>query len=357
MTVTQSAAQAGVPAPVAGGSVSVDGLAGIDASAIGHRAAADIERNQPPPRWTISSIATLYDLSINDLLFRAQQIHRDHFDPNKIQLSTLLSIKTGGCEEDCADCPQSTDRGTGLKAAKLVPLHEVIAAARAAKDSGATRFCMGAAWRNLKDRHMDEIVQMIRSVKALGLETCATLGMLDDHQAIALRDAGLDYYNHNLDISPEFYGQIISTRTYQDRLDTLERVRNAGIALCCGGIVGLGETRRDRAGLLAQLANMDPYPESVPINGLVRIEGMQRGDSATLDPFELVRTIAVARITMPAATIRLSTGREHMDDALQALCFAAGANAIFYADPLLNSSNPQAGKDRALFARLGMRIA
>ncbi|MEX3956443.1 biotin synthase BioB [Trinickia sp. EG282A] len=306
-------------------------------------------------RWRVGDVAALYELPFNDLLFRAQQVHREHFDANAVQLSTLLSIKTGGCEEDCKYCSQSSHYETGLKAEKLMDIGEVLAAARTAKDNGATRFCMGAAWRSPKDRHLEPIKEMIRGVKAMGLETCVTLGMLEDHQAKALREAGLDYYNHNLDTSPEFYGQIISTRTYQDRLETLERVRDAGINVCCGGIVGMGESRRERAGLIAQLANMDPYPESVPINHLVAIEGTPLGEVEPLDPFEFVRTIAVARITMPRAMVRLSAGRQQMNDAIQALCFMAGANSIFYGDALLTTGNPQADADRKLFDRLGIR--
>jgi biotin synthase len=306
-------------------------------------------------RWRVADVVALYELPLNDLLFRAQQVHREHFDANTVQLSTLLSIKTGGCEEDCAYCPQSVHHDTGLQADKLMPVDEVLAAARVARDNGATRFCMGAAWRNPKDRHLEPIKEMIRGVKAMGLETCVTLGMLETHQAQGLREAGLDYYNHNLDTSPEFYGQIISTRTYQDRLDTLERVRDAGINVCCGGIVGLGESRRERAGLVAQLANMEPYPESVPINNLVQVEGTPLAGTETLDPFEFVRTIAIARITMPRAMVRLSAGREQMNEALQAMCFLAGANSIFYGDQLLTTSNPQAEADRKLLARLGIR--
>jgi biotin synthase len=305
-------------------------------------------------RWRVADVIALYDLPFNDLLFRAQQVHREHFDANAVQLSTLLSIKTGGCEEDCKYCSQSSHYDTGLTAEKLMDVEEVLSAARVAKDNGATRFCMGAAWRNPKDRHLEPIQEMIRGVKAMGLETCVTLGMLEDHQAKALREAGLDYYNHNLDTSPEFYGQVISTRSYQDRLDTLERVRDAGINVCCGGIVGMGESRRERAGLITQLANMNPYPESVPINHLVAIEGTPLGEVEPLDPFEFVRTIAVARITMPSAMVRLSAGRQQMDDAVQALCFMAGANSIFYGDALLTTGNPQTEADRKLFARLGI---
>ena len=306
-------------------------------------------------RWRVADVVALYDLPFNDLLFRAQQVHREHFDANTVQLSTLLSIKTGGCEEDCAYCPQSVHHDTGLKAEKLMDVEEVLSAARVAKENGATRFCMGAAWRNPKDRHLEPIKDMIRGVKAMGLETCVTLGMLEAHQAQGLREAGLDYYNHNLDTSPEFYGQIISTRTYQDRLDTLEHVRDAGINVCCGGIVGLGESRRERAGLIAQLANMEPYPESVPINNLVQVEGTPLTGTEALDPFEFARTIAVARITMPRAMVRLSAGREQMNEALQAMCFLAGANSIFYGDQLLTTSNPQAEADRKLLERLGIR--
>ena len=323
-------------------------------------AATPANASQPAPtaartRWQVADVMALYALPFNDLLFRAQQVHREHFDANTVQLSTLLSIKTGGCPEDCAYCPQSAKYDTGLKAEKLMPLDEVLEAARAAKAHGATRFCMGAAWRNPKDQHLEPVKDMIRGVKALGLETCVTLGMLEGHQAQGLKDAGLDYYNHNLDTSPEFYGQIISTRTYQDRLDTLERVRDAGINVCCGGIVGLGESRRERAGLVAQLANLEPYPESVPINNLVQVEGTPLSGTEALDPFEFVRTIAIARITMPRAMVRLSAGREQMDEALQALCFLAGANSIFYGERLLTTANPQAQADRALLERLGIR--
>ena len=316
----------------------------------------DADRRQAKP-WTVDSVAALFELPFNDLLFRAQQVHREHFDANAVQLSTLLSIKTGGCEEDCKYCPQSAHFDTGLKAEKLLPLAEVMEAARAAKANGATRFCMGAAWRAPKDRHLEQIGEMISEVKALGLETCLTAGMLGEGQAEQLKDAGLDYYNHNLDTAPEFYGQIITTRTYQDRLDTLERVRAQGLKVCSGGIVGMGETRRQRAGLIVQLANLDPYPESVPINNLVQVEGTPLAGTAALDPFEFIRTIAVARITMPRAMVRLSAGREEMPEAMQSLCFLAGANSMFYGDKLLTTSNPQAEKDRALLDRLGMRCS
>ena len=304
--------------------------------------------------WTVASVTALFNLPFNDLLFRAQQVHRQHFDANAVQLSTLLSIKTGGCEEDCAYCPQSAHFDTGLKAEKLIPLQEVLDAARAAKAQGATRFCMGAAWRSPKERHLQDIGQMVAGVKALGLETCLTAGMLADGQAEQLRDAGLDYYNHNLDTSPEFYGQIITTRTYQDRLDTLERVRHAGLRVCAGGIVGMGESRRERAGLIVQLANLNPYPESVPINNLVQVEGTPLAGTEALDPLEFIRTIAVARITMPRAMVRLSAGREAMPETMQALCFLAGANSMFYGDRLLTTSNPQSEADRRLLERLGM---
>ncbi|MBV8125910.1 MAG: biotin synthase BioB [Paucibacter sp.] len=314
----------------------------------------DADRRNAKP-WTVDEVAALFELPFNDLMFRAQQVHREHFDANAVQLSTLLSIKTGGCEEDCKYCPQSAHFDTGLKAEKLLPLEEVLEAARAAKSSGATRFCMGAAWRSPKERHLEVIGEMVRSVKAMGLETCLTAGMLGEGQAEQLAEAGLDYYNHNLDTSPEFYGQIITTRTYQDRLDTLDRVRNVGLKVCSGGIVGMGETRRQRAGLLVQLANLQPYPESVPINNLVQVEGTPLAGTAALDPFEFVRTIAVARIVMPRAMVRLSAGREDMPESLQAMCFLAGANSMFYGDKLLTTHNPQAEADRNLLARLGMR--
>ena len=320
---------------------------------------APTQRAVPPAdaRWSVGAIEDLLALPFADLLYRAQQVHREHFDANEVQLSTLLSIKTGGCSEDCGYCPQSAHFDTGVKASKLLPVAEVVDAARAAQANGATRFCMGAAWREPADRHVEPLVEMVREVKALGMETCMTLGMLSDEQAKALADAGLDYYNHNLDTAPEHYGAIISTRTYQDRLDTLARVRAVGVAVCCGGIVGMGESRRHRAGLIAQLANLDPYPESVPINNLVQVEGTPLAGTDPLDPFEFVRTIAAARITMPRARVRLSAGREQMDDALQALCLLAGANSIFYGERLLTTANPQAERDRALLGRLGMRPA
>ena len=318
---------------------------------------ASARRHDPDhgARWSVAAVEALYDLPFMDLLFQAQQVHRANFDANEVQLSTLLSIKTGGCAEDCGYCPQSAHFDTGLKADKLMALDDVLEAARAAQAQGATRFCMGAAWRSPKERDMEALTAMVTQVKALGLETCVTAGMLEAGQARSLREAGLDYYNHNLDTSPDHYGRIITTRTYQDRLDTLGHVRDAGINVCCGGIVGMGETRTQRAGLIAQLANLDPYPESVPINNLVAVPGTPLADAEPIDPFEFVRTIAVARITMPTTMVRLSAGREQMDEALQALCFAAGANSIFYGDRLLTTSNPQAERDRALFRRLGLK--
>ena len=307
-------------------------------------------------RWRIADIEALFARPFMDLVFQAQQVHRDHFDPSAIQLSTLLSIKTGGCAEDCGYCSQSAHFDTEVKAAKLMPVDEVIEAARAAKAQGASRFCMGAAWRSPKARDMERVTTMVREVKSLGLETCMTLGMLDAEQAQSLKQAGLDYYNHNLDTAPEYYGKVVGTRTYQDRLDTLGNVRSAGINVCSGGIVGMGETRAHRAGLIAQLANLEPYPESVPINNLVPIPGTPLADVEPIDPFEFVRTIAVARITMPRTYVRLSAGREQMDEALQALCLMAGANSIFYGDHLLTTSNPQTGRDRSLLERLDMHI-
>jgi biotin synthase len=291
---------------------------------------------------------------MNDLLHRAQQTHRAHHDPNAVQLSTLLSIKTGGCPEDCGYCPQAARYHTGVDNQAMLSLPEVAAAAAAAKAAGASRFCMGAAWRGPKDRDLEPVLAMVREVKALGLETCATLGMLKDGQAERLKDAGLDYYNHNLDTAPDFYGEIITTRDYRDRLDTLERVRAAGVRVCCGGIVGMGESRAQRAGLIAQLANLDPYPESVPINNLVQVEGTPLYGGEAIDPFEFVRTIAAARITMPRAMVRLSAGRQQMGDGIQALCFHAGANSIFYGEKLLTTGNPDVAADQALFERLGL---
>jgi len=303
----------------------------------------------------VEDVLLLYELPFPDLIYRAQSVHREHFDPAALQLSTLLSVKTGGCPEDCAYCPQSRRYATGVGDDALLNINDVVSNAKAAKAQGATRFCMGAAWRGPKDKELEKILAFVREVKALGLETCATLGMLKPGQAERLRGAGLDYYNHNLDTSPEFYGQIITTRDYQDRLETLGRVRAAGINVCCGGIVGMGESRRDRAALIAQLASLDPYPESVPINDLVQVEGTPLHGREPLDSLEFVRTIAAARITMPKAWVRLSAGRERMPDAVQALCFLAGANSVFYGEKLLTTGNPETARDRALFARLGLR--
>ena len=304
--------------------------------------------------WSVAAVEELFKLPFADLLFRAQQVHRAHFDPNQVQLSTLLSIKTGGCSEDCGYCPQSAFHNAGVENRKMLEVEEVVKAAKAAQAAGADRFCMGAAWREPSVEDMATVVEMVKEVRALGLETCATLGMLNDEQTEQLRTAGLDYYNHNLDTSPEFYGDIISTRDYQDRLDTLERVRRAGMHVCSGGIVGMGENLTQRAGLIAQLANMEPYPESVPINHLVKVEGTPLAQTEELDPLDFVRTIAVARITMPTARVRLSAGRQQMSDAVQALCFIAGANSIFYGDQLLTTGNPDVERDRALLDKLGM---
>jgi len=309
----------------------------------------------PAQAWSVEQVAELFALPFNDLLYRAQQTHRQHFPAGEVELATLLSIKTGGCPEDCGYCPQAARYDTGVTAQKILPLDTVLQAAKEAKAQGATRFCMGAAWREPKDRDLDHVEEMVREVKALGLETCATLGMLQDHQAQRLKDAGLDYYNHNLDTAPEYYGNIITTRDYQQRLDTLGHVRQAGIKVCAGGIVGMGESRLQRAGLIAQLANMEPYPESVPINHLVPVAGTPLADSEPLDPFEFVRTIAVARITMPKARVRLSAGRRELGEAVQALCFLAGANSIFYGDKLLTTGNPEAEADRALLDKLGLQ--
>ena len=304
--------------------------------------------------WPVAEVAALFELPFNDLLWRAQQVHRVNWDANEVELATLLSIKTGGCPENCGYCPQSAHYDTGVKAEKMMAVDEVVAAAQAAKDGGATRFCMGAAWRSPKDRDIKAVEDMVKAVKALGLETCATLGMLQEAQAQRLAAAGLDYYNHNLDTAPEFYGEIITTRDYQDRLDTLGHVREAGLKVCCGGIVGMGESRMQRAGLIAQLANLNPYPDSVPINHLVAVEGTPLADQAPLDPLEFVRTIAVARITMPKARVRLSAGRRQLGEGVQTLCYLAGANSIFYGNKLLTAANPQNAADLALFAELGL---
>jgi len=306
-------------------------------------------------KWRVAEVEALFALPFNDLMFRAQSVHREHFDPNTVQLSTLLSIKTGGCSEDCGYCPQAARYDTGIENQGLLEMDVVLDAARAAKAAGATRFCMGAAWRGPKQRDLDPVLDMVREVKALGLETCATLGMLKDGQAEQLKDAGLDYYNHNLDTAPEFYGEVITTRAYQDRLDTLDRVRGADLHVCCGGIVGMGESRTQRAGLIAQLANLDPQPESVPINMLVQVEGTPLQNTEALDPLEFVRTIAVARIALSKSYVRLSAGRQEMSEAIQALCFLAGANSIFYGEKLLTTGNPAVARDRDLLNKLGIR--
>ncbi len=313
-------------------------------------AASELRHN-----WTVDEVVDLYDLPFADLLFRAQTVHRRHFAANEVQISTLLSIKTGACPEDCAYCPQSAHYDTGLEVERLLDVEAVLAAARQAKAGGASRFCMGAAWRSPREKDMPQVLAMISGVKALGLETCVTLGMLDTGQAQRLQQAGLDFYNHNIDTSPEFYGEIISTRTFQDRLDTLDNVRAAGINVCCGGIVGMGESRLDWAAMLATLANLPQHPESVPINQLVQVEGTPLYGAAPTDPFDFVRTIACARITMPQSCVRLSAGRDAMSDELQALCFLAGANSIFYGEKLLTTDNPDQHHDRRLFERLGLQ--
>ena len=306
-------------------------------------------------RWSVADIEELFALPFSDLIHQAQTVHRQHFDPNAVQVSTLLSIKTGGCSEDCGYCPQAARYHTGVENEDLMQLNEVLTAARAAKENGATRFCMGAAWRSPRQRDLEPVLKMVAEVKAMGLETCATLGMLKEGQAEQLKDAGLDYYNHNLDTAPEFYGEIISTRVYQDRLDTLDRVRQADINVCCGGIIGMGESRMQRAGLIAQLANMEQPPESVPINMLTQVEGTPLHGTDALDSLEFVRTIAVARITMPQSYVRLSAGRQNMSEETQALCFIAGANSIFYGEKLLTTGNPDTDADKKLFAKLGIR--
>jgi biotin synthase len=315
---------------------------------------ADFEIGAVRQNWTRAQVRTLFDMPFPDLLFHAQRIHRMHFDPHEVQISTLLSIKTGGCPEDCAYCSQSARYDTGIDAGKLMGLDTVLAEARAAKAAGASRFCMGAAWRNPKDRDLDRVCAMVEGVKDLGLETCVTLGMLTDVQARRLKAAGLDYYNHNLDTSPEYYEQIITTRTYQDRLNTLEHVRAAGIHVCCGGIVGMGESREDRVGMIAVLASLPVHPESVPINMLMQVEGTPLAGAAVIEPLEFVRTVAVARIAMPASVVRLSAGREHMSEETQALCFLAGANSIFYGPKLLTTPNPNRDRDMNLLDKLGL---
>ena len=312
-------------------------------------------RPQTRRTWLDSDIEALFALPFNDLIYQAQQVHRRHHDASAVQRSTLLSIKTGGCSEDCGYCSQSAHHSTGLQREGMLPLEEVMAAATAARDKGATRFCMGAAWRGPKQKDLAQVKTMVSAVRGLGLETCVTLGMLQEGQAEELKQAGLDYYNHNIDTAPEFYDQVISTHTQADRFDTLDKVRKAGIKVCCGGIIGMGESRPARAALIAELANMDPPPESVPINHLVPISGTPLAAAPPLDPFEFVRTLACARITMPRSLVRLSAGREQMSDEMQALCFLAGANSIFYGDKLLTTGNTEATRDEALFARLGLR--
>ncbi|MEI2767088.1 MAG: biotin synthase BioB [Nitrosomonas sp.] len=311
-------------------------------------------KTQDTLNWSVTDIEAVLGAPFNDLLFRAQSVHRQYHDANGVQLSTLISVKTGGCPEDCGYCPQAARYHTGVDNQAMLSTDEVVTAAMAAKEKGASRFCMGAAWRGPKQRDIEKMTEMVRAVKALGMETCATLGMLKSGQAQQLREAGLDYYNHNLDTAPEFYEEIITTRQYDDRLDTLQQVRDAGINVCCGGIVGMGETRRSRAGLIAQLANLNPYPESVPINHLVQVRGTPLYGIDALDPLEFVRTIAAARITMPKAMVRLSAGRQEMPEAVQALCFLAGANSIFYGDKLLTTANPEADRDQALLSKLGL---
>ncbi|HPT49811.1 MAG TPA: biotin synthase BioB [Accumulibacter sp.] len=306
-------------------------------------------------RWTVADVEALYQIPLMDLVYRAQQVHRENFDANEIQRSTLLSVKTGGCSEDCGYCSQSARHHTETEREALMPLDDVLAAARAAKDKGASRFCMGAAWRGPKDKDLAQVTEMIRAVKGLGLQTCVTLGMLKDGQAEELKDAGLDYYNHNLDTDASFYGQVITTHKHADRLDTLGQVRDAGIKVCSGGIIGMGESRRNRAALIVQLANLNPPPESVPINNLVPIPGTPLANVAPLDNFEFVRTIAAARIAMPTSFVRLSAGREAMSEEFQALCFLAGANSIFYGEKLLTTGNAEASRDEALFEKLGLR--
>jgi len=319
------------------------------------KAAPAVPTTSTQLRWTTPQALALFELPFADLIFRAQTVHRANFDANEVQMSTLLSIKTGGCAEDCGYCSQSSHFDTGLKATKLMNLDAVKEAAAAAKAGGASRFCMGAAWREPKDRDMDAVCAMVSEVKAMGLETCMTLGMLTESQAERLADAGLDYYNHNVDTGPEYYGKVITTRTLQDRLDTLERVRDAGMNVCCGGIVGMGEERNDRIGMLVMLANLPTPPESVPINSLMKVKGTPLGDSNPIDGIEFVRTIAAARIMMPASVVRLSAGREHMSEELQSLCFLAGANSIFIGAKLLTTANPAKEKDDALWAKLGVR--
>ena len=327
----------------------------MDTSSVNEATGVGADSATSTVRWSRQRVEKLFDSPFNDLLHRAHSVHRRHFDPNAVQLSTLLSVKTGGCPEDCAYCPQAARYHTGVSDEDLLTVEQVTAAARLARANGATRFCMGAAWRGPRQRDLERVIEMVKAVRAEGLETCATLGLLKEGQAEQLKTAGLDYYNHNIDTAPEFYGEIITTRTQDDRLQTLARVRGAGIHVCCGGIIGMGETRRTRAALIAQLAGMDPYPESVPINNLVQVDGTPLHGMAPLDPLEFVRTIACARITMPGAMVRLSAGRQEMSEAVQALCFFAGANSIFYGEKLLTTGNPDVVHDRMLFEKLGLR--
>jgi biotin synthase len=322
-----------------------------------HAKPAPAEMSVPAPAWTPAAVQALLDLPFLELLHQAQTVHRNHWPQGDMELATLLSVKTGGCPENCGYCPQSAEFDTGVSADKLMGVEEVRAAALAARDAGATRFCMGAAWRAPKDRDIEKMAQLIETVKDLGLQTCATLGMLQTHQAQALKQAGLDYYNHNLDTAPEYYADVVSSRSYQDRLDTLQAVRQAGIAVCCGGIVGMGEKAVHRAGLIAQLASLDPYPESVPINSLVAVPGTPLAGSEPVDPLDFVRIIAACRITMPRARVRMSAGRQQMGEAVQALCFLAGANSIFYGDKLLVTGNPEVEADNRLLHKLGMRVS
>ena len=331
-----------------------DAIINVDELKLNTTAVKNKAERKTVQRWTVEDIAALYEMPLNDLMFKAQTVHRENFDPNAVQVSTLLSIKTGGCSEDCGYCPQAARYNTEVGNEPLMPIDEVLKAAQAAKDSGASRFCMGAAWRSPKQRDLEPVLKMVAEVKAMGLETCATLGMLKEGMAEQLKDAGLDYYNHNLDTAPEFYEDVISTRTYEDRLDTLDSVREADINVCSGGIIGMGETRKQRAGLLAQFANMERPPESVPINLLTQVEGTPMHGTDELDLFEFVRTIAAARITMPKSFVRLSAGRQSMHEGIQAMCFMAGANSIFYGEKLLTTGNPDAETDKALFAKLGL---
>lgn len=318
-------------------------------------AVSPVSQPVPARRWALDEVLALYEMPLMELIWRAQGVHREHFDPNAIQRSTLLSVKTGGCSEDCSYCSQSARYDTDTERERLMPLDQVIAAAKVAKEKGASRFCMGAAWKGPKDNDLDRVLDMVREVKALGMQTCVTLGMLKEGQAEKLKDAGLDYYNHNLDTDKEFYGQVIKTHTHDDRLDTLDQVREAGINVCSGGIIGMGESRKNRAALIVQLANLPQPPESVPINNLVPIPGTPMAETERLDPFEFVRTIAAARIAMPTSWVRLSAGRQEMSDELQTLCFLAGANSMFYGDHLLTTGNPDVDHDDALFARLGVK--